>query len=394
MRRNPGMTDEVIINMYKSGIPFKEMVPTIGISDRAIRNVMYKHGISMNREQSSGQPRKNKVNEDFFKVWTHEMAWVLGLFVTDGCVNNKVNSIYFSQKDERILRLIATYMEADYVLAPTGPTRSTPILLINSKIIKKDLESLGIVANKSLTIPFPNVPEEYLASFVRGVIDGDGWVGKEGYMMNVTSGSMDFADGLLSVFISWGLRSKITSILGGNGNVIYRVWVKGKSELPKLSSIIYGKANSDDFHIYKRVYMSQHSDNPYYIEDARDFPMWKLENGNLIHTITSSRIEFRTNISKTILESLKRIAEKNNTRINFLIEDGLNILLSHETISYDKRARPKDRIQYKTTYDHKLLAQIKELAKKNKLFINDVIEYSVQFIDIEKVSIADKGGSD
>ncbi len=123
MGRNPGMTDEVIIQMYKSGMPYKEIAPIIGISDRAIRNVMYKHGIPMNREQYSGQPRKNKVNEDFFKVWSHEMAWVLGLFVTDGHVNKKINSIYFSQKDERILRLIANYMDADYVLAPTGPTK-------------------------------------------------------------------------------------------------------------------------------------------------------------------------------------------------------------------------------------------------------------------------------
>ena len=86
MPRYPGITDEIIIEMYKSGMSFKEMVPIIGLSDRAIRNVMYKHGIEMNREQSSGQPRRHRVNEDFFKVWTHEMAWVLGLFVTDGCV--------------------------------------------------------------------------------------------------------------------------------------------------------------------------------------------------------------------------------------------------------------------------------------------------------------------
>ena len=31
------------------------------------------------------------------------MAWVLGIFVTDGCVNNKIHSISFTQKDERIL---------------------------------------------------------------------------------------------------------------------------------------------------------------------------------------------------------------------------------------------------------------------------------------------------
>jgi phage antirepressor YoqD-like protein len=69
MPRNRGMTDDVIIKMYKSGMSFKELTANIGISDRAIRNVMYKHGVEMNREQSSGQPRKHKVNEDFFKEW-------------------------------------------------------------------------------------------------------------------------------------------------------------------------------------------------------------------------------------------------------------------------------------------------------------------------------------
>ena len=183
MPRKPGVTDETIIQMYKSGMSYKEMEPITGISGRAIRDVLYKHKVPMNREQYSGQPRKNKVNEEFFKVWTYEMAWVLGLFITDGHVNKKYHSIYFSQKDERILKLIAQYMEADYILAPTGPTRSTPMLIINSKEIKKDFEALGIISNKSLTVPFPNVPAEFLASFVRGVIDGDGSVGKEGKCM-------------------------------------------------------------------------------------------------------------------------------------------------------------------------------------------------------------------
>ncbi|MGE8205864.1 hypothetical protein ACQKP0_15010 [Heyndrickxia sp. NPDC080065] len=39
MPRNLGITDESIIKMYKSGMAFKEMIPIIGLTDRAIRNV-------------------------------------------------------------------------------------------------------------------------------------------------------------------------------------------------------------------------------------------------------------------------------------------------------------------------------------------------------------------
>ena len=92
-----------------------------------------------------------------------------------------------------MLRMIAIYMDAEYVLAPSSPTRSIPTLIINSKEIKRDLEKLGVLANKSLTVPFPDVPKEFLSSFVRGVIDGDGWVDKEGYIMNITTGSLYYS---------------------------------------------------------------------------------------------------------------------------------------------------------------------------------------------------------
>ncbi|KAA0965746.1 rRNA methyltransferase [Sporosarcina sp. ANT_H38] len=113
--------------------------------------------------------------------------------------------------------------------------------------------------------------------------------------------------------------------------------------------------------------------------------MWKLADGNLIHTTDVSRIKFRTNISESILESLKLMAAANNTHVNYLIESGLQAVLIQDVISFNKESRPKDRVQYKTTYDKELLESTKVFAKKNNLFINDVIEYSVGNIDIENV---------
>ncbi len=305
MPRNPGITDEMIISMYKSGMPFKEMQPIIGLSDRAIRNVLYKHGVKMNREQSSGRPRIHKINENFFKVWSHEMAWVLGLFITDGHINEQTHSVSLSQKDEKILKVVANYMEADYILAPFGKTMTTPTLIINSKEIKKDLEVLGIKSRKSLNVPFPVVPEQYLPSFIRGVIDGDGWVDKEGYVTHITSASLDFAEGVRSVFSNWNLCSEITMLEGKTGHTIYRVWVKGKESLLRLAKIIYADADSNNFHVYKRVYMTQHAKQAYYLDD----PRWKLINGKLLHT-NSSRTPFRTTISRSLIEHLKQMAKE------------------------------------------------------------------------------------
>jgi len=106
------------------------------------------------------------------------------------------------------------------------------------------------------------------------------------------------------------LKSAITEINTQNGNAIYRIWIRGKLELQKLSEIIYKKAHSEDFHIYKRVYMTQHSVVPYLIEVNRKIPMWKIVDGKIVRTPNSTRISFRTNISKSLLDSLKALADQ------------------------------------------------------------------------------------
>lgn len=113
--------------------------------------------------------------------------------------------------------------------------------------------------------------------------------------------------------------------------------------------------------------------------------MWKLVNGRLVQTTDLTRVKFRTNISKTILEHLNTIAIENETHINYLIESGLQSVLAQGVISFNKESRPKDRIQYKTTYDKELLDTVKEFAKSHDLFINDVIEYSTEFIELENI---------
>jgi len=111
--------------------------------------------------------------------------------------------------------------------------------------------------------------------------------------------------------------------------------------------------------------------------------MWKLVDGRLVDTTDVTRVKFRTNISRKVLKNLKVLGTENNTHINFLLETGLKEVLTLGAITFDKKSRPKDRIQYKTTYDRELLEDIREFSLNNNLFINDVIEYSVKYINVE-----------
>ncbi|WP_345238952.1 rRNA methyltransferase [Pontibacillus salipaludis] len=112
--------------------------------------------------------------------------------------------------------------------------------------------------------------------------------------------------------------------------------------------------------------------------------MWKSVDGRLVQTTDESRIKFRTNISRSIINDLQRIAEEHDTHVNYLLESGLRNVLNQGEIIFNKEFRPNDRTQYKTTYDKELLDATKNFAKSNKLRTNDVIEYSVQFIDIDE----------
>jgi hypothetical protein len=113
--------------------------------------------------------------------------------------------------------------------------------------------------------------------------------------------------------------------------------------------------------------------------------MWKSVNGKLIQATDLTRVKFRTNVSKAILDKLISLSDEHNTHINYLIENGIKNVLAQGVITFNKKSRPKDRIQYKTTYDKELLNDLKEFANKHDLFINDVIEYSVNYINFDQI---------
>ena len=138
----------------------------------------------------------------FFRVWTPEMAYVLGYWWADGCMYLKpsttAHEVRLASNDLQHLEAVAQVVGAKYDLRRVAATANTYVVSFCSKEMFRDLEVLGGTPHKSRTIGFPPVPSEMLPHFVRGVIDGDGtlsWnAGKP--IVQIYSGSVLFLEAL------------------------------------------------------------------------------------------------------------------------------------------------------------------------------------------------------
>lgn len=139
--------------------------------------------------------RKYSVNNKFFKEKSGDMYYILGLWWADGCISGNRFHLCFQRSDEYILKNIGIAMGSNY---PIYRYKNSSMLLISSKEIVADIKEIGGTERKSLTCIFPNIPEKFLADFVRGAWDGDGciWKHKKSYLSSIVSGSKTFIDGL------------------------------------------------------------------------------------------------------------------------------------------------------------------------------------------------------
>jgi len=117
--------------------------------------------------------RKYSVNSHFFKIWSTEMAYVLGWFYSDGCVASATNccSIHLHVKDQYILEKMQRVMDSTH---PLDFHANAVQFRVYDYILRESLIKHGCIPRKSLCVDFPFIPKEYLVHFVRGYFDGDG----------------------------------------------------------------------------------------------------------------------------------------------------------------------------------------------------------------------------
>lgn len=137
------------------------------------------YGIIKTAHMRVGVKGRIAINENFFKTWTPQTAYVVGWLFTDGTIQQKTDSNSFivrlAVKDYDLLENIRSMLSSSNRISKYKEQNLYFISIFN-RTIAMDLLALGMTPRKSTTVSFPAIPPLHLRHFIRGCFEGDGSV--------------------------------------------------------------------------------------------------------------------------------------------------------------------------------------------------------------------------
>jgi transposase len=182
---------DLAIDLYtNTNLTKHEIATKCGTSLHFVNKILEKYNIP-DREWLVSQKRQDnfiKCDETFFeKLDTKEKCWVAGVFLGDAHVTSGDHNwqhtikIVLQEKDIEMLEKIKELMKAEQpihkcqsIIPKTGNIFHGVGLAICRKKIWEDLINLGIGSDKSSYCTMPEISDDLIPHFLRGVVDSDG----------------------------------------------------------------------------------------------------------------------------------------------------------------------------------------------------------------------------
>lgn len=194
-------------------------------------------------------------NLSYFDEWNPRMSYILGFLFADGSVDKRLVSIriQIASKDESILDFIRKELNPKAKIyrfdgrldRRTGNVNQPQSRFsINSTVIVRKLINLGLKWRKTYNDDsFPKVPDEMMAHFIRGYLDGDGCVcvSSNGYCSISFVGSPKFISDLRNNLVRiLGVRTSTIQIRGSDVKWSTVCW-NSLEDLRLLRDFLYPK---------------------------------------------------------------------------------------------------------------------------------------------------------
>lgn len=172
-------------------------------------------------------------------------AYLIGLLLTDGYVLSDRDGIALDMADEDVIQFVANTIGTTYKSYSDGVHKTKYRVLITIPGITEQVKRFGIIPNKSLIVPQPQLKKEerqYLPFIIRGIIDGDGSVSKTSYggaQFYIVTMSNNFAQWIANTLVNDFFMEDIH--IRQNENGIYRIESANQYNILKLIALVYNK---------------------------------------------------------------------------------------------------------------------------------------------------------
>lgn len=230
-----------IVNDYQSGVSTTILSHKYNLSIKGVCNILEQNGIERNNRYKN----LNLKLTYFDQIDSLDKAYFLGLLFTDGSIGNKTNTISISQKSENsyILDLFDYYIGNENKRSYDVRVRNDEVFiyqesLFKSKYMKETLiNKYGILPGKSYKkIHLPTIDIDFMNAFIRGLIDGDGWISYKSNSIGFCGNEYAVSD-LRSFFVN-NLKCANNKIIKTNDYLFSVTW-SNNSDIEKIGSFIY-----------------------------------------------------------------------------------------------------------------------------------------------------------
>ena len=211
-------------------------------------------------------------DEEFFQSWTPELAWLIGVIWADG--NLTRNCVEVCSKDSDLIEFVDSLTGADNIRLKNGGAHLRTYF--SSVTVANFLRGLGLTERKSLTVRWPQgLPKDLEGHFMRGVIDGDGWVSlrqaRKGQVApDLVVGFCTASTGFLQDVSGWLDREGIAHSTREKKRGLWSIEVKRQDACRKLYAILYPRGTSETGLIRKSAAYHFWIDHPRRLHNRSD----------------------------------------------------------------------------------------------------------------------------
>lgn len=188
-RNNLKSKEQEICANYIGGESSNAIAKKLYISKSSVKKILKKHNILI-RNASISHKIYNCDESIFEIIDSHEKAYWVGFLTADATITNGSLKLALAIKDYTHLEKFKIFMKSDHkiymyqqipgensVIKNKSKKYYYGIISIHSSKIINDLDKYSITPKKSFTTQFgKNIPNEFINSYMLGLIDADGFI--------------------------------------------------------------------------------------------------------------------------------------------------------------------------------------------------------------------------